>query len=107
MRNKTWETGAREPVRRQEAPVHLAIVYAADGVRFVTAAQSREAAQRRLAGYVAERAELNLWPPDAERVRQLMLSGCEAGAIETYFRCVGERWDLESLHRESVCVGGP
>lgn len=90
------------PIGVPPVQLHLAIVYASDGVRFVAAAGSPRAARRRVSRYVAEHAEALLWPEDARRVEQLLGRGCEAEAIETYFRCVGDRWDIEKLYLESV-----
>jgi len=75
----------------------LAIVTAADGVRFVAIAPSRCALDLELARYVADTYRVRLWPPVARRVGGLLRQGRLRAAITLYFARVGERWDSESV----------
>lgn len=80
----------------------IAIVYAADGVRFVAVGRSRAVLVSRLAVYVMEQAPRQLWPDDASRVHQMLSGGALDVAIDLYFASVGNRWDKEWLHAEEV-----
>ena len=75
----------------------VAVVHAADGVRFATAADSRTELVRRLAEYVARRAAHVLHAEHARHVRGLLARGEPEAAVEAYFGLVGERWDDEWL----------
>jgi hypothetical protein len=79
-----------------------AIVFAADGVRWVTVAPSRPALVSRVAGYVREQAPGKLWPEVAFRVHQMLRRNALEAAIELYFASVGDRWDTEWLHTEEI-----
>jgi hypothetical protein len=74
-----------------------AIVHAADGVRLVTTAESREILFARLAEYVRERCDDMLWSDAAAQVRALLVAGDLHAAITLYFARTGERWDEEIL----------
>lgn len=80
-----------------------AVVYAADGVRFVAAGACPSAIAARIAEYVSERCEDVMWPDVAIQIRALLERGEIYGAIAMYFERVGERWDEERL--EFVGVG--
>lgn len=67
----------------------IAIVYAADGVRFVALGPSRADLVSRLAAYVMEQAPRQLWPDDASRVHELLSGGALDVAIDLYFASVG------------------
>lgn len=79
------------------AATYLAVVHAADGVRFVAAAPSRPEVVRQLADYVRPRVKHTLWADDARHVRSLFIRGELEAAVEVYFGRVGERWDGEWL----------
>jgi hypothetical protein len=78
------------------AEPHVAVVLAADGVRFVASGHSRDALRARLAEYVASNAE-RLWSADEARVRRLLALGDADAAVAHYFATVGARWDEEWL----------
>jgi hypothetical protein len=80
----------------------VAVVHAADGVRFLTTAPTRAALAPRLAAYVGEQAAWKLWPAHAARVRDLLRAGALDDAVELYFASVRERWDSEWLHAEEI-----
>lgn len=77
--------------------IHLAIVHAADGVRFATAARSSSALMRRLLDNIRPCVSDKLWPTDAERFERLADEGEHRAAVELYFSAVGQRWDDERL----------
>ena len=85
-------------VARRDRSDHLAVVTAADGIRFSTSAPSHEHLLRDLAAYVARRAPTCLWLADARRVRAALRRGDTASAVALYFARVGQRWDAEQLH---------
>jgi hypothetical protein len=80
--------------------VHVAVVHADDGVRFVTASATKQALTRQLAEYVEERASEQLWPAEAERTLRALREGDLEQAIEVYFESGSRRWDNERLHTE-------
>jgi hypothetical protein len=86
------------------AAVHIAVVYAIDGVRLVSAGESQEAVAARLAEYVGEQAEHALRPDGAARIRALLRGGSPWEAVQLYFARVGERWDREYLQIQRVEV---
>lgn len=89
----------RPPKREdlEERATQVAAVIAHDGVRFTTAAPTRDALNQALAEYVSERAPEQLWPTDAEAVREFLSLGDQRAAIDCYFAAVGDRWDEEWL----------
>lgn len=82
----------------------IAVVYAADGVRFLAVGRSRAALISRLAVYVREQAPWKLWPDVATGVHDLLSSGALDVAIDLYFTSVGDRWDPEWLHAEETTL---
>ncbi|HEY2064524.1 MAG TPA: hypothetical protein VGG84_01085 [Gemmatimonadaceae bacterium] len=79
------------------AAVFVAVVHAADGVRFAVSTDLEAELTHRLAEYVRARVDDVLWPDDATHVRTLLAVGDLMGAIECYFWHVGDRWDAEWL----------
>lgn len=75
----------------------VAVVHAADGVRFVAHADTPDALTAQLANYVRERCDDVLWPPIAKHVRTLLADARPRAAIDVYFDHVGSRWDVERL----------
>ena len=86
--------------------LYVAVVHAGDGIRFVTAAQSRVELVRRLADYVRQRGDDMLWAADARHLRALIARGELEAAVEVYFGLVGDRWDEESLVTAVVTADG-
>lgn len=85
-----------------KSTLHVAVVYAHDGIRLLTAAHSSDAVAESLAAYIHGQADILLWPADAQRVRGLLKTGDTEEAITFYFARVGERWEREQLRREAV-----
>lgn len=85
--------------------LHLAVVHDVNDVRYVTAATSRAALAERLADYVRQHADNQLWPGDARLLRRLLAARQFDAAVEHYFASVGGRWDEERLVIETVEVG--
>ena len=84
--------------------IHAAVVHTSDGVRFFAAESSAAGLTASLAEYVETNAADQLWPDDAERVKHLIGQDMLLDAIEVYFACVGERWDVERVHYASRVV---
>lgn len=84
------------PSTQTESPF-VAVVHAADGVRFVAHADTPDGLTAQLADYVLERCDDVLWPPIAKQVRALLADAQSRAAIDAYFDNVGCRWDLEQL----------
>jgi hypothetical protein len=82
--------------------VHVAAVYALDGVRFLTAAPSAQELVERLATHVKQSADMLLWPEDAANVLCLLEEGKQHAAVDLYFSRVGQRWEREVLRTEVV-----
>jgi hypothetical protein len=82
-----------------------AVIYAADGVRFVAAAPCSTELVAKIVAYILGRCENALWPPVAARVRALMADDHPYAAIALYFAHVGERWDDERLEFGGLPVG--
>jgi len=83
-------------------PFHLAVVHGADDVHLVVAGPSRETLLERLARALEGEVDVQLWDEEATRFRALLEAGDAAGAVEHYFRKVGERWDPAHLRIETV-----
>lgn len=99
---------SRTPFEYGEPTVHVAVVYGVNEVRYVTAATSRAALTVSLADYVRGRADNQLWPGDARRLRRLLAARRFETAVEHYFASVGRRWDEERLVIQAVNIGsGP
>lgn len=75
----------------------IAVVHAADGVRFSAAADSRHELVHRIADYVRQWGGYLLRPDHARHLRGLLARGEWEAAIELYFGLVGKRWDKEWL----------
>ncbi len=86
-------------------PLHLALIWAADGPRLLTAAPTRTALLERVAGYVARYAPHQLWPDDAAHVATLLDDGQHEAAIRHYFEAE-RRWDPEQLQLTVVDAAG-
>jgi hypothetical protein len=80
----------------------VAVVHAADGIRFAAVADSRLEVVRRLAEYTRRRAAHTLRPEHARHLRALLARGELEGAVEVYFGLVGQRWDKEWLVTTAV-----
>ncbi|MHB1313300.1 MAG: hypothetical protein ACYC3L_14890 [Gemmatimonadaceae bacterium] len=80
----------------------MAVVHAADGVRFVATETGPDALFAQLAEYVRTRCDDVLWPDAAGRVHTLLGSGNLRAAIALYFDRTGERWDEERLELLTV-----
>jgi hypothetical protein len=80
------------------ASLHVAIVCAIDGARFVVVAADESECLAQIAAYVAEQASLQLWPRSAARIRELLAIDDVTAAIAEYFRRSGERWEAEWMH---------
>ena len=79
-------------------PLHVAVVWAADGPRLVAAAPTRGAVLERVADYVAAHAPDQLAPDDAARVAAHLCSDDYESAAHHYFAVAARRWDEERLH---------
>ena len=67
------------------ASLHVAIVCAIDGARFVVVAANEPECLAQIAAYVAEQASLQLWPRSAAWIRELFTIGDVTAAIAEYF----------------------
>jgi hypothetical protein len=104
LRHQTAGDGAQLPGAAGRGALHVALVYAPDGVRLAVACRTAGALARRLSRYVLEHATHQLWPDDAERVRLLAKRGKLEAAVAHYFARVGERWDEERLVKVRALV---
>ena len=77
--------------------MYIAVVHAADGVRFSAVAESRYEIVHRIADYVRQWGGYLLRPDHARHLRGLLARGEWEAAIELYFGLVGKRWDKEWL----------
>ena len=99
-RSRPQRTG---PTRTESLPasldqtVFVAVVHAADGVRFSAVAPSRYELVHRIAEYVRQWGGYLLRPDHARHLRGLLARGEWEAAIELYFGLVGKRWDKEWL----------
>lgn len=91
------------PTRTESLPatpdqtLFVAVVHAADGVRFSAVAPSRYELVHRIADYVRQWGGYLLRPDHARHLRGLLARGEWEAAIELYFGLVGKRWDKEWL----------
>ena len=92
-----------EPARAESLPVtpehalFIAVVHAADGVRFSAVAETRYELVHRIADYVRQWGGYLLRPDHARHLRGLLARGEWEAAVELYFGLVGKRWDKEWL----------
>ena len=77
--------------------LYIAVVHAADGVRFSAVAESRYELVHRIAEYVRQWGGYLLRPDHARHLRGLLARGEWEAAVELYFGLVGKRWDKEWL----------
>jgi hypothetical protein len=77
--------------------LYVAVVHAADGVRFAAVAESRHVLIRQVAAYVQRRSADALWLDHARHVRTLVAREELESAVDLYFGLVGDRWDKEWL----------
>ena len=77
--------------------LYIAVVHAADGVRFSAVAESRYELVHRIADYVRQWGGYLLRPDHARHLRGLLARGEWEASIELYFGLVGKRWDKEWL----------
>ena len=77
--------------------LYIAVVHAADGVRFSAVSESRYELVHRIADYVRQWGGYLLRPDHARHLRGLLARGEWEAAIELYFGLVGKRWDKEWL----------
>ena len=82
---------------RATSDVLVAVVYGVRRINFITAASDEDELFGRLARYVDEWSELQLYPSDAGRVRELLETGDASAAVRHYFASAGRRWDREDL----------
>lgn len=82
--------------------LHIAIVFAPDGIQFAAGCRTERSLVRLLAAYVVRRSRQQLWPADARRIRRLVRRGAATEAVAHYFARVGARWDEDRLLRFSV-----
>lgn len=75
----------------------VAVVHADDGIRFMTAADSRRELVHRVAEYVRQWGGYLLRPDHGRHLRGLLARGEWEAAVELYFGLVGKRWDKEWL----------
>lgn len=80
-----------------ENALYIAVVHAADGVRFSAVAESRYELVHRIAEHVRQWGGYLLRPDHARHLRGLLARGEWEAAIELYFGLVGKRWDKEWL----------
>src|SRR5690349_14544263 len=74
---------------KPEGTLFIAVVHAADGVRFAAAAESRYELVHRVADYVRQWGGYLLRPDHARHLRGLLARGEWEAAIELYFGLVG------------------
>jgi hypothetical protein len=79
---------------------YVAAVYAADGVRLLTAASDSEPSMACLSAYVAKQMDWLLGEEDARHFRRLLDGGMLAEAVALYFERVWRRWERERLRVE-------
>ena len=84
--------------------IHVAAIFSAGGVHFLTAATSAEELNAQLAGYVRQQAAWSLQDDDAGQVCRLLDGGAFEEGVRLYFERVGERWEKEALRIEVVPV---
>ena len=92
------------PAFERQTPL-TAIVYAADGIRFVASAQCAAELTKQVAAYIRARCDYALWPDVGHEVRALLDDGQPYAAIALYFDRVGERWDDEHLDIGGISFG--
>ena len=90
-------TGADIRPKSADPTVFVAVVHAADGVRFLAVTDSRRELVHQLAEYARQRANHALRPDHARHLRGLLARGELEAAVEVYFGLVGKRWDEEWL----------
>ncbi len=86
--------------------LYIAVVHAADGVRFSAVAESRYELVHRIADYVRQWGGYVLRPDHARHLRGLLARGEWEAAIELYFGLVGKRWDKEWLVTAAATTDG-
>lgn len=96
-RERTASARAESLPATKGQAMFIAVVHAADGVRFSAAAESRHELVHRIAGYVRQWGGYLLRPDHARHLRGLLARGEWEAAIELYFGLVGKRWDKEWL----------
>jgi hypothetical protein len=100
---RTARSARSEATRAESLPasptkvLYIAVVHAADGVRFSAVAESRYELVHRIAEYVRQWGGYVLRPDHARHLRGLLARGEWEAAIELYFGLVGKRWDKEWL----------
>ena len=82
--------------------LHIAIVYAPDGIQFAAGCRTEHTLVRLLAAYVVRRSRQQLMPGDARRIRRLVQRGAAAEAVAHYFARVGARWNEDRLFQFST-----
>ena len=101
--DRTARSVRRGPARAESLPasstpdLYIAVVHAADGVRFSAVAESRYELVHRIADYVRQWGGYLLRPDHARHLRGLLARGEWEASIELYFGLVGKRWDKEWL----------
>jgi len=94
---RTRLTRAESLPAKSDQTVFMAVVHAADGVRFSAVAPTRYELVHRIADYVRQWGGYLLRPDHARHLRGLLARGEWEAAIELYFGLVGKRWDKEWL----------
>lgn len=91
--------------------LHVALVHGPDMEPYVVVAASRSEVVRRLARYIAPRAQVLLWPDDARRVARRLAARDLEGAVAFYFEALGDpgrkvRWERQWVVHRAVRVPG-
>lgn len=81
---------------------HVAVVHGPCGVEVVAIASSPAEREGRVAQYVRRQADARLAPGTRALVRDLLARGALADAIRSYFEAVGNEWEHEWLHLQTV-----
>jgi hypothetical protein len=87
-----------------QGEMFVAVVSAADGVRFVAAGWTRDGVFERLADYVKARLEFELSISAKRRIRALLARGALERGVQAYFESRAHRWDEEWLHVATTVV---
>ena len=105
-RERTASPRAESLPQPKARALFIAVIHAADGVRFTAAADSRHELVHRIADYVRQWGGYLLRPDHARHLRGLLARGEHEAAIELYFGLVGKRWDKEWLITAAATTDG-
>lgn len=90
-----------------ERTLFVAVVHSGEGIRFMTAADSRRTLIGRVADYVRRWGPYVLHEDHVRHLRSLLARGELEAAVELYFGLVGLRWDKEWLVTAAVPADDP